>query len=104
MSSRGESAEHLLTYAGQVRKSSVTVRLLYFGQLREMAGSGAERTLEPGATVGLLLRALSAEATLPKELLQRSAVAVNREYASADQALHDGDEVAILPPVSGGSR
>lgn len=37
------------------------------------------------------------------ELLNSLAVAVNREYVSADHELKDGDEVALLPPVSGGS-
>jgi molybdopterin converting factor small subunit len=34
--------------------------------------------------------------------LRCMAVAVNREYARAEDVLHDGDEVALLPPVSGG--
>jgi len=36
------------------------------------------------------------------DLLPRCAVAVNHEYATDDQPLHPGDEVAIIPPVSGG--
>jgi molybdopterin converting factor small subunit len=41
---------------------------------------------------------------IPEGLLQRSAVAVNREYVGWETKLHDGDEVALLPPVSGGLR
>lgn len=39
---------------------------------------------------------------LDERLWRSLAVAVNREYASPDAALGDGDEVALLPPVSGG--
>jgi molybdopterin converting factor small subunit len=37
-----------------------------------------------------------------QELMRSIAVAVNRDYARLDQVLQDGDEVALLPPVSGG--
>ncbi len=35
-------------------------------------------------------------------LCARVALAVNAEYVEADQMLHDGDELALIPPVSGG--
>lgn len=75
----------------------VTVRL--FAGLRERAGAG-ERTLEleEGAQVADVwpLLELGEE---PKGLLY----AVNRKYAPADAALAAGDEVALIPPVSGGA-
>ena len=47
-------------------------------------------------------------ATLPaarrQQILRGIAVSVNAEYAQAAHILHDGDEVGLLPPVSGGSR
>ncbi|MBA2358293.1 MAG: molybdenum cofactor biosynthesis protein MoaE [Actinobacteria bacterium] len=75
----------------------VTVRL--FAGLRERAGLG-ERTVEipEGATVTTAWEAL-ALGDLPGGLLY----AVNREYAAADRTLEDGDEVALIPPVSGGA-
>jgi molybdopterin synthase catalytic subunit/molybdopterin converting factor small subunit len=74
----------------------VTVRL--FAMLRERAGS-SELTLDlpEGASVGDALAELRGLAEgLPLVL------AVNREYAAEDQVLDAGDELALVPPVSGG--
>jgi MoaE-MoaD fusion protein len=74
----------------------VTVRL--FAALRERAGAGQrELELPEGATAGDVFAALAIGAE-PAGL----AYAVNREYAERSSALSDGDEVAVIPPVSGG--
>jgi len=79
------------------------VRLVSFGALKSAFAAGGEsRELREGESVGGLLELLRAEAVLPADVLRSAAVAVNHEYAAATQMLHDGDEVAILPPVSGG--
>jgi molybdopterin converting factor small subunit len=76
-----------------------------FGPLREIgAASEGWRELQVGDSVADLVAALRVEGRLPEKLLAASAVAVNQEYAKARDILHDGDEVAILPPVSGGRR
>jgi molybdopterin converting factor small subunit len=74
-----------------------------FGPLKENAAAADEwRELRAGDSVGDLLALLHGEGTLPENLLRASAVAVNLEYAQPGRVLEDGDEVAILPPVSGG--
>jgi molybdopterin synthase catalytic subunit len=74
----------------------VTVRL--FAALRERAGTPRrELELPPGATAGDVFAALGIGPE-PHGL----AYAVNREYADRTVALADGDEVAVIPPVSGG--
>ncbi len=73
----------------------VTVKL--FAGLRERAGY-AEREIDGAATVADVWPALSL-GDEPEGLLY----AVNRAYAARDQALADGDEVALIPPVSGGA-
>jgi molybdopterin converting factor subunit 1 len=86
------------------------VRVLYFGVLRERFGTAEEMVVLPdGAKVGELLRVLWARTSnqameeRDQERLWRSlAVAVNREYGSPDVVLRESDEVALLPPVSGG--
>jgi len=94
-----------LTYSGWVSPSSMHVRLVSFGALKSAFAAGGEsRELREGKSVGGLLELLRAEAVLPEDVLRSAAVAVNHEYATATQMLHDGDEVAILPPVSGGSE
>jgi molybdopterin converting factor subunit 1 len=92
----------------------VLVKVLFFGVLRDWFGVTDEvAELPTGATVGELLELLRGRASKSlmgmtevgaQEQLWRSlAVAVNREYGSTSIVLRDGDEVALLPPVSGGS-
>jgi molybdopterin synthase catalytic subunit len=75
----------------------VTVRL--FAALRERAGTG-ERELE--LVEGARVEDVWAELGLGAEPAGL-AYAVNREYAERERALADGDEVALIPPVSGGA-
>ncbi len=77
------------------------VRLLYFGVLREMFG-GREAVLEmeEGAIVADVLNVYRKH--MPAFAWDSIAVAVNQEYARAEDLLKEGDEVALLPPVSGG--
>ena len=79
------------------------VELLYFGVLKDLF-PGERETVElaPEETVEGLLRLLQKRASKHSEVWNALAVAVNREYAAKDVVLRDGDEVAILPPVSGG--
>lgn len=79
----------------------VTVRL--FARLRELAGAAElNRTVEAGATVGSLWRDLAQEYTGFSQYERSISSAVNADYARMDRVLADGDEVAFLPPVSGG--
>lgn len=79
----------------------VTVRL--FARLREIAGTAElTRTVEPGATVGSLWRELAQEHAALAQYERSISSAVNADYARMDRPLADGDEVAFLPPVSGG--
>jgi len=78
----------------------MNVRVIPFGVLKDRL-EAAVIELPQGAAVAALLDRLSAR--LPEPLLQGIAVGVNAEYAGAEHILHDGDEVALLPPVSGGS-
>jgi molybdopterin synthase catalytic subunit len=81
----------------------VRVRLLYFASFREHAGRAEEaRTLPDGATVSDLWRILGAEVPHFAAFAAMPPAAVNLEYASADRALREGDEVTFLPPVAGG--
>jgi molybdopterin synthase catalytic subunit len=75
------------------------VRVRLFAQLRERAGSGSvEVELPEGAVVGDAIAAMGdVTAGLPVVM------AVNREYADVSAPLSAGDELALIPPVSGGS-
>jgi MoaE-MoaD fusion protein len=79
------------------------VRVLPFGILKDWLGASAT-TLElpEGASVGDLLDRVG-ELQNAAPALRGIAVSVNAEYATADHPLSEGDEVGLLPPVSGGA-
>lgn len=60
--------------------------------------------LPEGATVADLCRKLSEQFPRLAEYTANLAYAVNAQYTSPSHALEDGDEVALIPPVSGGSH
>ena len=79
------------------------VQVLYLGMLRDIAGREREvAELPDGANLRALIAQLQEK--LPKlgDFRSAIAVAINCEYANGEAELHDGDEVALLPPVSGG--
>ena len=101
---------HYLLWLHPSKLNSMQVRVLYFGVLKDVLSSNGEVVALPeGATVAGLMELLRngngidhrAESA-GHPVWSALAVAVNREYATASAVLHDGDEVALLPPVSGG--
>jgi molybdopterin converting factor subunit 1 len=83
----------------------MTVRLRFFASVRErLRRREAEWTLPDTATVSDLWTALCAEYPQLEPLEAAMTFAVNREYVPRDHRLLDGDEVALIPPVSGGAR
>jgi molybdopterin synthase catalytic subunit len=81
------------------------VHILPFGMLKDWLGSSAATVeLQEGATVSDLLDRLADGAPgRTATALRGIAVSVNAEYAPAGHVLRDGDEVGLLPPVSGGA-
>jgi molybdopterin converting factor subunit 1 len=81
----------------------MTVRVLVFAGLRErLRQSHLDLDLPPGATVRDLLDALVAAHPALRELLPACRVAVDHTFVAADHVIRGGDEVAVIPPVSGG--
>jgi molybdopterin synthase sulfur carrier subunit len=81
----------------------VTVRL--FARLRDIAGAAElVRNVPDGATAADLWRTLVAEFPEMARYDTLISTAVNADYAKMGTALAEGDEVAFLPPVSGGSQ
>jgi molybdopterin synthase catalytic subunit len=81
----------------------VALTLLYFAGAREAAGTVREVLEERPATVGALRRLLLERHPELSRVLPRCRIAVDEEFAEDAAPLPDGAEVAILPPVSGGS-
>jgi molybdopterin converting factor subunit 1 len=87
-------------------EAPIEVNVRLFAMLRERAGTGSlELRLQPGATVEEALAQLAEQGGLG-ELLERLPIrtAVNRDYADATTVLCAGDELALIPPVSGGAE
>ena len=79
------------------------VKVLFFAALRErVRRSEAEWTLPDGATVADLWEAVVVAHPDVEPLASSMSFAVNQEYAERGHPLRDGDEVALIPPVSGG--
>jgi molybdopterin converting factor subunit 1 len=79
----------------------VTVRL--FARLRDLAGSGEiVRDVPAPATVQTVWRSLVTDFPAMADYEKTMSVAVNADYSRMSASVTDGDEVAFLPPVSGG--
>src|SRR5216684_4585778 len=80
------------------------IRVLFFGMLKDLAGQGSDSLdLPENAVLGDVLSHYEERVPRLKDLMASIAMSVNQEYAGRDSKLKQGDEVALLPPVSGGS-
>ncbi len=80
----------------------IKISIICFGVLKEWLGADASTLELPDCTtIAELLEQLSAQRG--RQHVRGIAVSVNAEFATATQILRDGDEVGLLPPVSGGS-
>jgi molybdopterin synthase catalytic subunit len=80
------------------------VRVMYFGILRDMAGQEHETVeLADGARLAELYSDLQQRIPGLGKFGSSIALSINCEYSPVDAPLHEGDEVALLPPVSGGA-
>ena len=79
----------------------VTIRL--FARLRDIAGAAElKRDVAAGATIASVWRQLTGEFPELAPYERSISSAVNFDYARMDRAVAEGDEIAFLPPVSGG--
>jgi MoaE-MoaD fusion protein len=82
----------------------ITVRVLFFGAARDAVGhEQIDLACGAGCTSGSALQQLLSEHPALNRFGKSLLLAVNQEYADPNRELHDGDELAIFPPVSGGS-
>src|SRR5256885_1593244 len=80
------------------------IRVLFFGALKDLVGRSSE-TLElpEGARLQAALSHYADHVPRFQAMLPSIALSVNQEYSAPDRPLQAGDEVGLLPPVSGGS-
>ena len=80
------------------------IEVLFFGQLKDVVGRSTDQIdLPAGSSVGTVFDHYASEYPKLREMAASIAIARNHEFAARAVALADGDEVALMPPVSGGS-
>jgi molybdopterin converting factor subunit 1 len=80
------------------------IRVKLFAILRDLAPAApSDLDLPEGATVAMAVAMLAKRFPALEKWTPKIAFAVNMEYVSARQPLHDGDELALMPSVSGGA-
>jgi molybdopterin synthase catalytic subunit len=83
----------------------VRVKVLFFGVLKDVVGRAEDRLdLESGATVGRIFDHYCGQFPRMREMAGSILLARNQEFAEPSASIADGDEIAFLPPVSGGSQ
>ncbi len=81
------------------------VRVLFFGILKDLAGRASDSlNLPENSRLSNVVEHYQKAFPGLKDLMPSLAVSVNQEYAAPDARLKQGDEIALLPPVSGGSN
>jgi MoaE-MoaD fusion protein len=81
------------------------ITLRFFAVVRERLGTGEmEIELPEGSTIADARAVVDSMAAEAAPLVQRSMAMLNQEYSSPEDLLHDGDELAFIPPVSGGDH
>jgi molybdopterin synthase catalytic subunit/molybdopterin converting factor small subunit len=79
------------------------VRVLFFGMLKDLTGRGSDLlTLPEHATLGDVVIHYEEIAPRLEDFAASIAISINQEFAAPDSPLKEGDEIAFLPPVSGG--
>jgi molybdopterin synthase catalytic subunit len=82
----------------------VRVNVLFFGLLKEITGCAAEQLeLGEGASLGAVFDEYARRFPRLRDYDRSVVVARNQRFASRGETLADGDEIAFLPPVSGGA-
>ena len=79
------------------------IKILYFAAIREKVGKSSEEIeAAEGETLHDTMEKLKSRYPIIADMNESLLVAVNREYCKRETELKNGDEVALIPPVSGG--
>jgi molybdopterin converting factor small subunit len=86
-----------------VSSAAATVRVRFFARYAELVGrTEAAVSVSLPATVGDVVQRLRDDLPGARALPERPLAAVNLKHVKLDASVHDGDEVALLPPIAGG--
>ena len=83
---------------------TVHIRVLFFGVIRDVVGLREDSLdLPAGGHLGLVFEHYAARFPRLRDMASSTVLALNQQFSSPAAPLAEGDEVALLPPVSGGS-
>ncbi len=80
----------------------MNLKVIFFGKAKEIAGKKVEIPFKRGMKISELKELLSEKLPELKPILSSCAIALNGNILPEDEEIKKGDEVAVLPPVSGG--
>ena len=84
--------------------AGMRIRVLFFGQLKEFVGRSSDQVeLPPGSSLETVFRHYASQTPKLAAMEGSVAMARNQRFAPPGEVVQDGDEVALMPPVSGGS-
>ena len=99
-----DSAETRFRQVESVKIRSVRVQVLFFGMLKDIVGRPQEALeLGSGASLDTIFDHYAARFPRLAELRSSTVMALNQQFSKGSTPVADGDEVALLPPVSGGA-
>jgi MoaE-MoaD fusion protein len=101
----GSLPVYVMLLSNRANRSTMNVKVLLFATLKDALGRGETALFipAPDATLAQVRAALVAQHPALERHLEAAIGAVNQEYAFPNDVVHDGDEVAFFPPVSGGA-